>query len=161
LPSWPDTLHYAQTILDRSLARLRRQEPTASMAYFARLAAFHEDMHGEAFTYTRQTLAYGRPKIEVAGGSARGHEAGPLPDGGPVPGGTFLLGATRDIPFVFDNEKWAHPVQIALFAIARSAVTNSEFATFVDDGGYSRSDLWSPEGWRWREHADAHYPVYW
>src|SRR5262249_16919687 len=64
-------------------------------------------------------------------------------------------------PFVFDNEKWAHPVQIAPFAIARSAVTNSEFATFVDDGGYSRSDLWSPEGWRWREHADAHHPVYW
>ena len=38
---------------------------------------------------------------------------------------TFLLGATRDEPFVFDNEKWAHAVEIAPFRIARAAVTQA------------------------------------
>ena len=40
--------------------------------------------------------------------------------------------------FVFDNEKWAHPVHVKPFVIARTAVTQSEFAAFVDDEGYGR-----------------------
>ena len=39
-----------------------------------------------------------------------------------------MLGATPNEPFVFDNEKWAHPIEIKPFAIARAAVTQSEFA---------------------------------
>src|SRR5207247_9814834 len=76
-------------------------------------------------------------------------------------GGTFLLGASRDLPFVFDNEKWAHPVEIAPFAIGRAPVTNVEFATFVEDGGYRRRELWSGPGSRWRDAVEAEHPVYW
>src|SRR5260221_81889 len=35
-----------------------------------------------------------------------------------VPGGTFRLGSTPDVPFVFDNEMWAHPVEVKPFAIS-------------------------------------------
>ena len=63
--------------------------------------------------------------------------------------------------FVFENEQLAHPVQIAPFAIARAAVTNGEFAAFVADGGYHRRELWSAEGWTWRNGARAEHPVYW
>ena len=52
-----------------------------------------------------------------------------------IPGGDFLLGASKDAPFLFDNEKWAHPVVIEPFEIAKSPVTNREFQAFVDDGG--------------------------
>ncbi len=31
--------------------------------YLAQYALYHEDMHTEAFTYTRQTLAYPAPAI--------------------------------------------------------------------------------------------------
>jgi iron(II)-dependent oxidoreductase len=78
-----------------------------------------------------------------------------------VPGGTFMLGATPDLPFVFDNEKWSHPVAVAPFAIARAPVTQEEFAAFVDAGGYARREFWSEEGWQWREAAGAGHPVYW
>src|SRR5262249_26257610 len=78
-----------------------------------------------------------------------------------VPGGTFLLGATPDEPFVFDNEKWAHPVKLAPFAIARAPVTQAEFAAFVEEDGYRRRELWREEGWRWREETGATQPVYW
>jgi iron(II)-dependent oxidoreductase len=78
-----------------------------------------------------------------------------------VPGGTFLLGATADEPFVVDNEKWAHPVEVRPFAIARAPVTQAEFTAFVEDGGYRRRPLWNPAGWRWREEAGAEHPVYW
>src|SRR5262249_38300771 len=86
---------------------------------------------------------------------------GPWPGDVFVPGGTFLLGATPEEPFVFDNEKWAHPVEVAPFAIARAAVTQAEFAAFVEAGGYQRRELWDPEGWRWRETANSDHPVYW
>lgn len=68
-----------------------------------------------------------------------------------IPGGTFMLGATPDFPFVFDNEKWAHPVQVKPFRIARAPVTNGEFAGFVENGGYRKRKYWSAEGWRWLE----------
>ena len=62
---------------------------------------------------------------------------------------------------MFDNEKWAHPVHVAPFAIARTAVTQGEFAAFVDDGGYTRRDLWCDDGWQWRVSSDARQPLYW
>jgi iron(II)-dependent oxidoreductase len=162
LPSWEDTLRYAHSILDRVLAHLRVHEPTPEEAYFCRLAIFHEDMHGEAFAYTRQTLGYPPPRIAPAATVMPGEAAASPPTGDArVPGGTFMLGATRGAEFVFDNEKWAHRVTVAPFAIARVPVTNREFVAFVDDGGYRERALWSPEGWAWLQSAGAEHPVYW
>src|SRR5262249_5476838 len=63
--------------------------------------------------------------------------------------------------FVFDNEKWAHRVEIAPFRIARAPVTNAEFAAFVEAGGYRRREFWDETGWTWRERAGAERPRYW
>ena len=82
---------------------------------------------------------------------ARNDSAGPFPGDAEVPGGTFLIGATPDFPFAFDNEKWAHPVEIKPFRIARAPVTNGEFLAFVEDGGYRKAQFWSESGWRWLE----------
>jgi iron(II)-dependent oxidoreductase len=78
-----------------------------------------------------------------------------------VQGGEFLLGAAREAPFVFDNEKWAHPVRVKPFVIARRAVTQRQFAAFVDEGGYERREVWSAPGWEWRTREQAKHPLYW
>jgi iron(II)-dependent oxidoreductase len=52
-------------------------------------------------------------------------------------------------------------VHLAPFAIARCAVTNEEFAAFVNDRGYQRREWWSECGWKWRERDRAEHPVYW
>jgi iron(II)-dependent oxidoreductase len=164
LPSREETLAYMRRVLDRAVERLGQGVPPEKEYYFYHLAAFHEDMHGEAFTYTRQTLGYPAPRTGIAG---RPPEAGEgvsgrgLPADVEIPGGTFLLGAARDQPFVFDNEKWAHPVTVAPFRISQTKVSNGEFAHFVDDGGYERPELWSAAGWEWRQGARAERPVYW
>ena len=87
--------------------------------------------------------------------------AGPLPGDVEIPGGTFHLGAGRAETFVFDNEKWAHPVQARPFAIARAPVTQAEFAAFVADDGYRRAELWGQAGWRWRQAGAVLYPMHW
>ncbi len=78
-----------------------------------------------------------------------------------MPGGRWRLGSTPADGFVFDNEKWAHEVEVAPFRIAKAPVTNAEFAAFVDAGGYQRREFWSAAGWDWRERAGAERPVYW
>src|SRR5262249_6118472 len=47
------------------------------------------------------------------------------------------------------------------FRIARAPVTNGEFARFVEDGGYTRRELWGEAGWAWRAQLGASGPVYW
>jgi iron(II)-dependent oxidoreductase len=78
-----------------------------------------------------------------------------------VPGGRWRLGSTAADGFIFDNEKWAHEVAIAPFRIAKAPVTNTEFAAFVDAGGYRTQEFWSAGGWAWRERAGAERPVHW
>jgi len=158
LPSREETMVYLREVRDRILERLTRGAPRDEEQYFILLSIFHEDMHAEAFTYARQTLGYPAPGLSrpPAAGAA-----GPLPGEADVPGGSFLLGAEPDEPFVFDNEKWSHPVVVRPFAIARAAVSQGEFAAFVEDEGYQRPELWSEEGWRWRQAAGATHPVYW
>ena len=63
--------------------------------------------------------------------------------------------------FVFDNEKWAHPVKIKPFAISSTPVTQADFQRFVEAGGYQERSIWSDEGWAWREDAGAVQPVFW
>jgi gamma-glutamyl hercynylcysteine S-oxide synthase len=157
LPSRAATLDYLNRVRSAVLDVLARG-PSPCETYYTLLSVFHEDMHGEAFLYTRQILGY--PRLQRRPPTSRA-ECGPLPGDVAVPGGTFLLGADPSEPFVFDNEKWAHPVELRPFAIARTPVTQAEFAAFVEADGYARRELWTDAGWAWRESADARHPVYW
>jgi iron(II)-dependent oxidoreductase len=156
LPDLETTMRYLRRVEEQVLDTLDRgtAEP-----YFVRLAVHHEDMHFEAMCYSRQTLGWPAPRLPRPADRDAG--GGELPGDVDVPGGTFLLGAARDAPFVFDNEKWRHPIELERFTISRAPVTQARFAEFVEDGGYARRELWSEPGWRWRESVDARRPVYW
>ena len=162
-----ETLDYMHRVEEALLEHLARAHGNAiadaADSYLYQFTTFHEDMHDEAFTWTRQTLGYPTPALAAARdpGPPPDADAGPLPGDAAVPGGAFLLGAPGDAPFVFDNEKWCHRVEVAPFQIARAPVTNAEFAEFVADGGYASPAHWSDAGWRWREAAGAEHPVYW
>ena len=161
LPPRPQTLRYMAEVCDHVQERLGRPDLPAALAYFTLYATFHEDMHDEAFTCTRQTLGYRTPALSESRETGGASKAGAWTGDVRVPGGPFMLGARPDEPFVFDNEKWAHPVMLHPFAIARAPVTQSEFAEFVEDRGYGRQELWSDAGWHWRGETSAEQPLYW
>ncbi|HXM47205.1 MAG TPA: SUMF1/EgtB/PvdO family nonheme iron enzyme [Pyrinomonadaceae bacterium] len=170
LPSKAETITYMQGVLDQVLDLYSQKEVAAELsdddAYFLSLVLLHEDMHAEAITYTRQTLAFSAPRFDVVGASARTNSPvkevmdDPLSDV-EIHGGLFLLGSIPGKRFGFDNEMRAHEVQVQPYKISRTAVTNAQYAAFVDDGGYERRGLWSNAGWRWRESTGAKHPVYW
>ena len=166
LPSRSKTLEYMKEVLDRvcDLSDHRNRKPIDGFdeTYFLHLVLFHEQMHAEAITYTRQTLSYPRPQLSTNRidaeylGNDKDFSGDAL-----VAGGEFVLGDSRYATFVFDNEQKPHTVDVLPFSISRTAVTNKEFAAFVEEAGYRRRELWSDEGWRWRQDACAEHPVYW
>jgi iron(II)-dependent oxidoreductase len=162
-PSRRETLAYITRVLQRSVGRLESREPSDVEAYFYTLAALHEDMHAENLTLILQTLGHGLPPLSLLDPASVSPPADPgwRPHDVRVPGGTFMLGASPDEPFVFDNEKWAHPVDVRPCWIASVPVTNAEFQAFVDDGGYRRRECWGRRGWEWRRRERAEHPLFW
>ncbi|HLL84493.1 MAG TPA: SUMF1/EgtB/PvdO family nonheme iron enzyme, partial [Longimicrobium sp.] len=153
-------LEYLAAVQGQVLDALRSGALSGEREYFVRLAVAHEDMHDEAFTYTRQTLEYPAPPPGAPGGRPDG--GGPLEGDARVPGGRFRLGVEQgSLPFLHDNEKWAHEREVKPFRISRAAVTQAELAGFVDAGGYRERRFWSEQGWQWRASVNAEHPVYW
>src|SRR5262249_48399154 len=107
LPSLEATRRYMDEILDRCLEHIDRASSLhPEEFYFYLLTTFHEGMHAEALAYTRQTLGYPAPRFGTDP-TPRNKSTGPFSGDVDIPGGNFLIGATGDFPFVFDNEKWA------------------------------------------------------
>ncbi len=63
--------------------------------------------------------------------------------------------------FAFDNESPRHKVYVPSFRLASRLVTHAEYIHFMEDGGYSRPELWLSDGWdqvcagKWKA------PLYW
>jgi len=174
LPERDETLVYMQRVLERVIDQASEviHEVTDAegydQEYLLNLVLLHEQMHDEAITYTRQTLSYPAPEIAVVNKvqwvepeAASSQTADWLTGDAEIPGGKFTLGSVAERGFVFDNEQLAHEVEIAPFSISKTAVTNGEFKSFVEDGGYRRSELWTDEGSQWRTAMRAKHPVHW
>ena len=157
LPDPAQTLEYLDTVRAAVSERLQGS-PDATLGYFAQLSAWHEEMHCEALTYTRQTLGYAAPpgtrRVWLSANDACAGDVA-------ISGGPFVMGAQPEGGFVFDNEKWAHAIDVQPFSMARTSVTNAQFAEFVDDGGYADLQWWSQAGRAWLESQAATAPVYW
>jgi len=158
LPGLESTLGYLERVQESVLDELEHGEPSAETAYFVLLSVFHEDMHNEAFACACQLLGHGLPGVD---GECFAPGNGLVSGDAVIPDGEVMVGAMLWDGFVFDNEKWSHPRTVSAFRISRAPVTFREFAAFCDDGGYSRQELWSAAGWRWREREGAAMPAYW
>ena len=146
LPTEAGIRAYLAGSLERTLDALARTT-TEGERYFFELALLHEDMHGEALLMTLQTLGLPRPPVAMP--------AGPAPAKRPArdvsfAGGEFALGTAQGARrFVFDNEKWAHPVRIAPFEISSRVVTQGEYADFTRDRGAAIPAHWRRDGDHW------------
>jgi len=161
LLSLDETRNYMQQVLDAEIGRLKNKTVSAQDIYLTRYAVFHEDMHTEAYTYSRRTLNYPMPVFAGSVLNDENYDAGALHGDAEIEGGEFLLGADKNIDFCFDNEKWSHPVEVKPFAIARAATTYSQFAEFVDAGGYKDKKFWQDEGWSWLQKNKISQPNGW
>ena len=75
-------------------------------------------------------------------------------------GGIVDIGA-NDYEFAFDNELPMHTELIQPFQLASRVSTVSEWIAFIDDGGYSRPELWLSDGWYTAQRDGWNAPLYW
>ena len=151
---------YLAGVLEDSLARLADMPHDDRAMYFHRLALFHEVMHGEAFTYTLQTLARPCPDEALAVSWRGPLETADAPDID-VAAATVTMGSAAGQGFIFDNEKFAHPVALAAYRISARPVSAGQFRAFVDAGGYREARWWTPQGWQSLQAQGRVLPRYW
>lgn len=156
LPDLRDIKAYCGEVLERVIGKLGTVGTDDQALYPYRLALAHEDMHGEAFLYTLQTLGLAPPSCLPMMSECTAVTA-EISFGG----GVMELGSMPDAGFVFDNEKWAHACEVGAFSIDAALVSNAQYCRFVDDGGYRQERFWTEAGRAWREQQHAEVPAGW
>jgi iron(II)-dependent oxidoreductase len=135
-------------------------DPLLAGGFVHGMLAQHEAQHSETILQTIQLiddLTYEPPRRQEPSGTLA-----PLGDAveAVIPAGPFIMG-TDDRALVYDNERPAHDVDLPRFRIDLCPTTNGQFLRFMEDGGYHRRELWTPEGWRWVVDAGATRPAQW
>ncbi|HEY2460876.1 MAG TPA: SUMF1/EgtB/PvdO family nonheme iron enzyme [Candidatus Acidoferrum sp.] len=80
-----------------------------------------------------------------------------------IPAGRATLGLRRTSgdEFGWDNELEMHEVRVPEFAIDNYNVTNRDFLSFIQAGGYLNRSLWDDESWAWKEKQGVRHPAFW
>jgi formylglycine-generating enzyme required for sulfatase activity len=74
-----------------------------------------------------------------------------------VPAGNFTMGS----PYGYPSERPVHTVYLDAFCIDKYEVTNAQFESFIDAGGYTNQAFWSAAGWTARWTYDWEMPYSW
>ena len=164
-PPMADVLAY-RTHVDAHMAALLTQAdtlPTAALDLIE-IGLNHEQQHQELLAtdikYILSTSplfpVYSELTTEQPSTGSQVPEATWLP----VPGGISRIGFQEE-GFCFDNELPAHEVLLADFELQNRLVTNGEYLTFVEAGGYQQFQHWMGEGWELVQAASWQAPLYW
>jgi ergothioneine biosynthesis protein EgtB len=170
-PDWPSRdviIDYGRRVDEQVLDAIQRAEldtpddPVLRGGHIVRTICEHEEMHQETLCYMLHRLPH-ELKTKPPGSRAPvlGNGA-PAPARVRIPAGRATLGIDpKSGAFGWDNEFPRHAVDVPPFEIDVFKTTNGEFLEFVEEGGYERPDLWSPEAFAWREKARVDHPAFW
>ena len=163
LPTLAQMMTRLDEIRARVLDRLEEIEwndnnPLLNGGYVYNMVLQHEYQHNETILQTLQlkkgdpyrpprSITFPRRSL-TAGGMVRFDSA-------------HVTIGTTDRTEAYDNERPQHEVYVRSFLIDRAPVTNGRYLDFMDDGGYTRNELWSPAGRRWLSESGAVSPKYW
>jgi ergothioneine biosynthesis protein EgtB len=80
-------------------------------------------------------------------------------------GGLVEIGISPDPDdpqaFAFDNETPRHKVFLEPYLLANRLVTARDYLAFMNDNGYTRTELWLSEGWSTMRREGWQAPLYW
>jgi ergothioneine biosynthesis protein EgtB len=63
--------------------------------------------------------------------------------------------------FSFDNERPRHKVWLEPYRLASHPVTNGEYTSFIEAGGYEQPEHWLSDGWATVKKEKWKHPLYW
>ena len=143
-----DLRAYLADVRERALevlaeADLESEDPLLAGGFAYEMLIAHEHQHNETMLQLLQLIeGYPCPGIDDAAAS---EPVAAGPEMVEVPAGRYEIGAGPG-RFAYDNERPAHEVELAGFAIDRAPVSNAEFAQFVEREGEPPPLYWEPDG---------------
>ena len=148
--------------VDARVARLLAQRPCdAALAALVALGIEHEQQHQELMLTDVLHLLAQNPLLPAcfAGLPALAPDVAAM---GWVAcdGGVASIGHQGE-GFCFDNELPRHRVFVEPFELASRLVTNAQYLTFINAGGYRDPSLWLAEGWDAITRLQLAQPLYW
>lgn len=66
-----------------------------------------------------------------------------------------------DVTYGWDNEYGCDEQSVDEFKVGATLVSNAEFLSFVNAGGYGKSKYWTDEGRQWLRYTRAQHPRFW
>ena len=162
-PSASEVMAYRDHVEAAVSEVLTREVADADTAALITLGLAHEEQHQELlltdilhlFSQNRLRPAY----VESSSQPSHALAARPLTFTA-FEGGVVTQGYDGD-GFSFDNEGPPHEVLLRPYRLADRLVTNAEWLSFMEDGGYRRADLWLSDGWSCRKAEGWQAPLYW
>ncbi len=126
------------------------------------LGLHHEQQHQEliltdikhALSANPMLPAYAKPRPLANPPALASHEWVDHPEG------LASIGHDGD-RFAFDNERPRHRTFLEAFALGSRPISCGEYLDFMDDGGYTRAELWLSEGWDVIRSENWNAPGYW
>jgi ergothioneine biosynthesis protein EgtB len=161
-PTVAEVLAYRSAVSDQVQELLRSpQGERAGVAEAAELGLHHEQQHQELLLTDLQHLLSRNPLEPVYASRRLPGPTGSTPQGWiERPGGIVLIGH-EGAGFAFDNEGPPHRAFLEPFGIASRPVSAGEFASFIEDGGYDRAELWLSDGFTAAVQGGWRAPPYW
>jgi len=160
-PGLEEILRYREHV-DEAIQRLMECGAPQAALERIELGVNHEEQHQELLLtdilhafYTNPLQPAYLPEKEPV----KGAETSPIRFEH-IEGGLHEIGFAGD-GFCFDNELERHRIWLQPFGLADRLVTCGEYLEFMNDGGYSRPELWLSAGWATVKAQGWSAPLYW
>jgi len=157
-PSLAAVLEYRAHV-DEAMTRLVAAHAD-EVSELMELGLNHEQQHQELLVMDIKHVFWSSPLLPAyrpGAPAARGTRPLAWHD---LDGGLVEIGQ-GDGGFAFDNEGPRHKVWLEPYRLASRPVTQGEWLSFIEDGGYRRPELWLSDGWAAAQAQDWASPLYW
>lgn len=134
-----------------------------SLAWVVLMGCEHERIHLETSSVIMRMLPLSCLKQDSAWQACPDTD-GETPMNGlvTVKGKQLTLGKTdNEVTYGWDNEYGQLDVEVADFKASQFIVSNGEYLTFIQDGGYQTPEYWTEEGQNWLAYSQAKMPRFW
>jgi len=151
--------HVDEHVLD--LLECSSQDDLARVAPIVTLGLNHEQQHQELIVTDLKHMLSHNPLHPVYVQRSPDPAVDPAPTSwSEFPEGVYWIGHEGS-DFAFDNEEARHREFIQSFSLAARVVTNAEYLSFMQDGGYERPEFWLSMGWATVQQERWRAPLYW
>ena len=133
-----------------------------SLAWIILMGCEHERIHLETSSVIMRMLPLNYLTADEQWQPCMQSAAAPENELIPVQARSLTLGKKpQDNTYGWDNEYGQQAVEIENFSAAKYLVSNQEYLTFVEAGGYQSAEYWCQEGQSWLAFTKAEMPKFW